>query len=92
MQDYIVFFDGYESEIKQFEDNLDIVQVLSKPAVMSNFTANQNPPPTKYHDLSVMIFLAKDNRRYNIAFQVLPDNDSIEKSIAMYRPTPVPSR
>lgn len=93
MQDYIVFFSGYDGVVRQDDDNLGSIQVMSRPTVQSAHSNSKTYPElTRLHDLDVKVYVAKSGHRYNVACQVLPDSDDIESSISMYRPRPVPAR
>lgn len=34
MQDYIIFGHGYEGEVREYDDNLDVIRVVSKPVLI----------------------------------------------------------
>ncbi len=93
MQDYMIFFPGYDGEVREREDNQDTIRVVTKPIVQStNSDTRIMPEPTKWHELKVTLYRDEKGNSYNIAYQVAPHKDEIEKAIMMYRPKPVPAR
>lgn len=90
MQDYIIFFDGYDGDIRQFENDLKTVRVVDKPVIMSsNSDQRVQPRATQFHELNVAIYTAKNHKKYNVACQQEPSPEAIEQAIMMYRPQPV---
>lgn len=93
MQDYMIFFPSYDGEVREREDNLEIVKVVTKPIVQSTHSNTRiMPEPTKWHELQVMVYRDEKGNRYNVAYQSMPEADEIERAIMMHHPNPVPAR
>lgn len=93
MQDYIIFGAGFNGEVREDQDNLDVKHVITKPTIMAAGSSNGIPEFTKRHKLNVCVFLnLENNLRYNVAYDVLPESGDIIQAINMNNPRPVPAR
>lgn len=90
MQDYLIFFDGYDGDVRQFDDNQKTVRVVDKPQIMSSYSDQRiQPKATQFHELTVSTYISKDLRKYNVAYQQEPARDAVEQAIMMYGPRPI---
>ncbi|HCT7891931.1 TPA: hypothetical protein OT866_000781 [Klebsiella aerogenes] len=93
MQDYMVFGAGWNGEVKEDHDDLDVKIVITRPVVMAAGGDNRIPEPTKRHHFKVFVFINPENNlRYNVAADVLPVSEDIIRAINVHNPCPVPAR
>lgn len=91
MQDYIVFGHGYDGEVRQFDDDLEFIRVVSKPVMMK---AGEDIPPganLQFFNLPVSV-IEFDQRHYNVASDQHVLVDELRRAIMQENPTPVPRR
>lgn len=89
MQDYIVFGRGYDGEVRQFDDDLECVRVVSKPVMMK---ASEDVPPganLQFFNLPVSV-IKFEQRHYNVASDKQVSEDELRLAIMQENPTPVP--
>ncbi|WP_155959229.1 hypothetical protein [Klebsiella aerogenes] len=91
MQDYIVFGHGYAGDVRQFEDNLEVVRVVSKPVLMR--AGDETPPGAELRFYHLNVHLMECNgKRYNVAADVIPTQEELQLVVIRECPTPVPCR
>jgi len=93
MQDYMIFFPGYDGEVRERDDDQVTIRVVTKPIIQStNSDTRIMPEPSKWHELHVIAYRDEKGNRYNVAYQSMPDTEEIERAIMMHHPRPVPAR
>ncbi|MES0260271.1 hypothetical protein KDV51_07120 [Citrobacter portucalensis] len=91
MQDYIIFGHGYEGEVIEYNDNLDVIKVNSNAALMKAGEPTQLGAAMNSYELKVVVMLCQ-GKRYNVAAVTLPTENELQIAIMQENPSPVPQR
>lgn len=91
MQDYIIFGHGYKGEVRQYDDNLESIQIVSKPVLLR--AGDQTPPGAalKFYELKVFV-MEHDGERYNVAAETIPTDEELTYAVLKENPRKVPHR
>ncbi|WP_213132737.1 hypothetical protein [Citrobacter sp. FP75] len=91
MQDYIIFGHGYEGEVREYDDNLDVIRVVSKPVLIKAGDPTPASAVLRTFDLQVVVMSCL-GKFYNVAAESLPTEDELKIAIMQENPSPVPQR
>lgn len=91
MQDYIVFGHGYDGDVRQFDDNQDVVRVVSKPVMMKAGEITPLGSELRFYDLNVNV-MECNGKRYNVAANNLPSQEELQLAVMRGDPKSVPHR
>ncbi|MEZ6879843.1 hypothetical protein [Enterobacter sp. KB-280D8] len=89
MQDYIVFGHGYDGEVRQFDNDLEFVRVVSKPVMMKAGDAIPPGANLQFFNLPVSVIQC-DQHYYNVASDRQVSEDELRLAIMQENPLPVP--
>lgn len=91
MQDYIIFGHGYQGEVRQDDDNLETIRVVSKPVLMR--AGDLVPPGAALQFFELKVFVMEyGGGRYNVAADVIPTNEELMYAVMRENPRKVPHR
>ncbi|POT99529.1 hypothetical protein C3369_16415 [Escherichia sp. ESNIH1] len=88
MQDYIIFGHGYNGDVREHDDNLEVITVVSKPVIVK--TGELTPPGAnlQFYELKVHV-IEFNGKRYNVAADYPPSMKELQKAIMEERPDPL---
>lgn len=91
MQDYIIFGHGYQGEVRQYDDNLETIKVVSKPVLMRAGDPVLPGAALQFFELKVFVMKC-DGGWYNVATDAIPTSEDLRYAVISENPRKVPHR
>lgn len=90
-EDYLIFGAGYNGELREFDECLDEIEIITKPSMFANQSIVHPAKPLEFIRLRVNT-LSVDGHRYNVASSGIPGDEELRIAVMRERPRPVPAR
>lgn len=91
MQDYIIFGHGYNGDVREDDDNLSFLRVISKPVLLRAGDPTPEGANLQFFELTVHV-IEVGGKRYNLAADVIPCDEDLIIAVRNFAPTPISYR